>query len=243
MTALSPEQIRGFADDLRREGFSVVPDVLSVKQVEELTHSVDAIDLRPEVRRRRSTYGVRNLLEICQPVVELASSMPLRSLARAVLGENAFAVRAIYFDKVPGANWSLGWHQDSVISVREQRDVPGFIAWSRKANVLQVQPPASILSRMLALRVHLHDCRADNGALRVLPGSHASGEWLDDEIDDWKKRVPEHICEATAGSVVGMRPLLLHASSEAVQPSRRGVIHIEYAAADLPGGLEWNRRC
>jgi len=36
-----------------------------------------------------------------------------------------------------------------------------------------------------------------------------------------------------------MRPLLLHASSPAVSLSRRRVLHIEYAAEELPGGLEW----
>jgi hypothetical protein len=36
-----------------------------------------------------------------------------------------------------------------------------------------------------------------------------------------------------------MRPLLLHASSAAVRPQRRRVVHIEYAAPELSGGLEW----
>jgi len=36
-----------------------------------------------------------------------------------------------------------------------------------------------------------------------------------------------------------MRPLLLHASSAAAAPARRRVIHLEYAASALPGGLEW----
>ena len=36
-----------------------------------------------------------------------------------------------------------------------------------------------------------------------------------------------------------MRPLLLHASASGTGPGRRRVIHLEYAAEDLPGGLEW----
>jgi len=39
-----------------------------------------------------------------------------------------------------------------------------------------------------------------------------------------------------------MCPLILHASSKAVSPSHRRVIHIEYAGAELPGGLEWHTR-
>ncbi len=41
------------------------------------------------------------------------------------------------------------------------------------------------------------------------------------------------------GGLVVMRPLLLHASSPAKSPAHRRVIHVEYAATDLSGGLEW----
>jgi hypothetical protein len=36
-----------------------------------------------------------------------------------------------------------------------------------------------------------------------------------------------------------MRPLLLHASAPAKNPRHRRVIHLEYAANPLPGGLQW----
>ena len=36
-----------------------------------------------------------------------------------------------------------------------------------------------------------------------------------------------------------MRPLLLHASSPAAVPGRRRVVHLEFAAGPLPGGVEW----
>ena len=38
-----------------------------------------------------------------------------------------------------------------------------------------------------------------------------------------------------------MRPLLLHASSASQSPRHRRVIHLEYAADPLPGGLVWDR--
>ena len=37
-----------------------------------------------------------------------------------------------------------------------------------------------------------------------------------------------------------MRPLLLHASSAASVPDHRRVIHLEFAAEQLPGGLQWH---
>ena len=230
-----------YARYFARDGYFIREDVLSAIEVERLRTAVACIPDGEEVRRRRGVYGVRNLLEICPAVEELARQTEIRQFVTPVLGESAFAVRAIFFDKVPGSNWSLFWHQDNVISVAGRVDVAGFIGWSNKAGVWQVQPPAPILANMVAVRVHLDDCGLQNGPLRVLKGSHRSG-WLDDQLDDWKQRVPEVVCEVRCGGVVTMCPLLLHASAKSVAAGHRRVIHIEYACEDLPEGLEWNNR-
>ncbi|HEX5447370.1 MAG TPA: phytanoyl-CoA dioxygenase family protein [Pirellulales bacterium] len=232
---------RQYAAAFRRDGYFICEDVITPGDVEQLRQAVASLPTRQEVRRKRNVYGVRNMLEICPAVRSLASKKSVRRFAAAVLGEHAFAVRAIFFDKVPDANWSLFWHQDNVIAVKERHDVPGFIAWSQKAGVWQAQPPAETLAQMVAVRVHLDDCGHGNGPLRVLPGSHRFG-WLDDELDDWKNRVPEVVCAVRSGGVVAMCPLTLHASAASETAGHRRVIHIEYAAADLPAELEWNNR-
>jgi hypothetical protein len=232
---------RAFATDFRRNGYSIHEDVLSRDEVEHLREVLANLPEREEVRRKGSVYGVRNLLEICPAIQELARQPTIRQFATAVFGEGAFAVRAIFFDKVAGANWSLFWHQDNVIAVKERIEVPGFVAWSQKAGVWQVQPPAEVLANMIAVRVHLDDCGADNGPLRVLPKSHRHG-WLDEVLDEWKQRVPEIVCTVRSGGIVTMCPLIVHASAPASVPRHRRVIHIEYAAGELMGGLEWNNR-
>jgi ectoine hydroxylase-related dioxygenase (phytanoyl-CoA dioxygenase family) len=230
-----------FAAALLRDGYSIHNDVISVDEVQSLREAVTALPNREEVRRRRSVYGVRNLLEICPPIRVLAAQTTVRQFATAALGQDAFAVRAIFFDKVPDANWSLFWHQDNVIAVKERLDAPGFVGWSQKAGVWQVQPPVEILGQMIAVRVHLDDCGEKNGPLRVIPGSHRFG-WLDDQLDEWKSRVAEVVCSVRCGGVVAMCPLTLHASAASESVGHRRVIHIEYAAAELPAGLQWNNR-
>ena len=241
MDARTDFDARRYATRFYRDGYFIRDDVISLDEVEHLRRAVAALPLRAEVRRKRSVYGVRNLLEICTAARALAMNPSVRRFATAVLGDNAFAVRAIYFDKVPDANWSLFWHQDNVIAVKERRDVSGFVAWSQKAGVWQVQPPAEVLAQMIAIRVHLDDCGPANGPLRVLPGSHRFG-WLDDQLDDWKRRVPEVVCTVGCGGIVAICPLTLHASPACDAVGHRRVIHIEYAAAELPAGLEWNNR-
>ncbi|HEV3120848.1 MAG TPA: hypothetical protein VGY53_03045, partial [Isosphaeraceae bacterium] len=55
----------------------------------------------------------------------------------------------------------------------------------------------------------------------------------------WLARGPAVECLAERGDVLVMRPLLLHASSTAERPRQRRALHLEFAAALLPGGLEW----
>ena len=238
MSTIEPS---GFRDAFVRDGYSIQRDVLSLADVRQLCTAIEVEPTGEAVRRKESVYGVRNLLEMSQTVCDLAVRPELWRLVEAVLGPDAFASRAVFFDKTADANWALGWHQDSVISVKEKVDTPGFLAWGQKAGVWQVQPPPGILARMLTLRVHLDDCGPENGALRIVPGSHCHG-WLDDEISEWKRRVPAVVCSVSAGDVVAMCPMTLHASSRSERPHHRRVIHIEYAAEELPAGLQWNRQ-
>lgn len=230
-----------YALSFRQDGYFICDGIVAEHDVQRLREAVVAIPSRQEVRRKRSVYGVRNLLEICGQIRELARHPQIRQFVTPVLGDHAFAVRAIFFDKVPDANWSLFWHQDSVIAVAQRKETAGYVGWSQKAGVWQVQPPAEVLGKMIAVRVHLDDCGPDNGPLRVLPGSHRSG-WLDEELNDWKSRVGEVVCAVHCGGVVTICPLTLHASAPSESVGHRRVIHIEYAAAELPGGLEWNNR-
>jgi len=104
--------------------------------------------------------------------------------------------------------------------------------------VVHVQPPVGVLREMVTLRVHLDDCGEADGPLRVVPGSHT--ELIQPEaVAGWRERVGERVLTARRGDVVVMRPLMLHASSQAVSPRSRRVLHLECARSPLAGGLRW----
>jgi ectoine hydroxylase-related dioxygenase (phytanoyl-CoA dioxygenase family) len=96
-----------------------------------------------------------------------------------------------------------------------------------------------ILENMLTVRVHLDDCDESNGPLKVLPGSHRRGRLTEQAIEAAQQAQSPVVCTTSAGGVLLMRPLLLHASSPAGHPGHRRVIHIDYANSPLPNGLEW----
>ena len=227
-------------ETFEQNGFTVVPQVVDETTVAALLDALACVRLTAAVKQRAGrAFGIRRLLELVPEMRELAESAAMRALVEPVLGNNAKVVRGIFFDKTPVANWKVPWHQDTIIAVRARQDVAGYSAWSVKAGVVHVQPPIEILASILALRLHLDDTDETNGALRVIPGSHQGGLLDDDTIQQWKEQENAVTCSVLRGGALLMRPLLLHASSVAVQPSHRRVLHLEYSAADLPEGLEW----
>lgn len=231
---MSAAFVRCTMNDLVRQvddlGFAIVPSLLDEDQVQALERALP--------RSIGADGGLRNLLDI--PLIAgVAESHRLRAFIDAILGADAFPVRAILFDKTPVANWKVSWHQDLTIAVARRVDAPAYGPWSEKAGVVHVQPPVDVLEKMLAVRIHLDASDAGNGPLRVLPSSHRAGKLRDEEIPSWRDKVSEEVCLVPRGGVLLMRPLLLHASSPAVRPDHRRVIHIEFASCELAPGLAW----
>lgn len=144
--------------------------------------------------------------------------------------------RAILFDKTPDSNWKVPWHQDLSLAVQERVDIEGWGPWSEEEGIVHVQPPVEILEQMLTVRLHLDDCGPDNGPLRVLPGTHLKGRLTGEQIREASQH-PETVCACDAGTVLVMRPLLLHASSTSTRPGHRRVVHLEFCDAELPPGI------
>jgi hypothetical protein len=210
-------------------GFAIVPRFISDAQRINIIATIGPA----------SGAGRRRLLSL--PIVyELAHSKQLLDLVRPYVPSEPTPIRAIYFNKSPGANWLVSWHQDLTIAVRERIELPGFGPWNTKEGVPHVQPPVVYLEQMLAVRIHLDDADESNGALKVLPGTHNLGRLSAEQIQELRLQREEYLCTAATGDALLMRPLLLHASSRSTSDRPRRVLHIEYAGFKLPGGLEWH---
>ena len=182
--------------------------------------------------------GVRiNGIDALRPY--LASTGCIGSVAATALGAGAMAVRAILFNKSPETNWSLGWHQDRTICVKERRDVLGFGPWTVKSGLIHVAPPSDLLARMVTLRAHLDDVPAGNAPLLIAPGSHRLGRIPVRKVDEIVNRCGIRVCTASAGDVWLYSTPILHASEAAATPASRRVLQVDFAAEPLPDGLEW----
>jgi len=210
---------------IEENGYAVLPGFFSHEYLDRLLHEID------ELAPRRSRAGVRHALRLA-PVAELARQQQMLELARAVLGPDAVPFRATLFDKSPTANWLVVWHQDTALPLCARLELPGWGPWSVKEGIHYAHAPTAALSKVLALRVHLDDSNAENGPLRVLPGTHTLGVLSDDSVHELATRLAPVDCVAPKGDVVAMRPLVIHASSKSQTEMPRRVLHIEYAASD-----------
>ena len=122
----------------------------------------------------------------------------------------ALPFRATPFDKSPKSNWLVVWHQDTALPLRERLEVPGWGPWSTKDRVLYAHAPATALSQVLALRIHLDHSTTQNGPLRVLPGTHTLGVLDDDRMHELSTSINPIECLVPQGGVLAMRPLLIH---------------------------------
>lgn len=221
-------------DNFQSDGFTRLRSIVDNHTTTSLIISIG------ELPKATSAPGIRHLLQRCEPVRRLAKDPTIMSIAAKYLGPQAKPVNAILFDKTTTANWYVTWHQDLTIGVKERIDVPGFGPWSIKGGVNHVQPPAFILENMLSIRIHLDNCANDNGALQFIPGSHNYGKLCSSDIMLWREKHIAISCPANRGDIIVMRPLILHYSAKASAPHHRRVLHIEYTAMDLPGGLIWS---
>jgi hypothetical protein len=164
---------------------------------------------------------------------------PVGRIPASVLGAQCFPVRAVLFDKSVGQNWSLGWHQDRTIVVKQRVDVNAFGPWSRKGGMVHVEPPFELLARMLTVRVHLDPVPMTNAPLLIAPGSHTRGRIPTPLVAGVVHRCGVITCLADTGDVWLYATPILHASKAAVSPVHRRVLQVDYAVGELPGGLEW----
>ena len=216
------------ASNLDTRGFAIVPNVLDASACHALASLLG----------NANGAGTRGMLS--NPLVAKLAESSLAEFVRPFLPLRPIPARGIYFDKRPETNWLVAWHQDLTLALKEKAEVPGFGPWSVKEGVPHAQPPMKLLEQMLTVRLHLDDTDADNGALRVLSGTHRLGRLSAEAIQNCRETHEEVLCEAKAGDVLLMRPLLLHASSRSSSARRRRVLHIEFAGFPLPEPLEWH---
>ena len=104
---------------VEEHGFALIPDVLGEQDISRLSEDL------ADAQLRRSRAGVRHALKH-PAVARIAEDLRLLDIARGVLGAGAVPYRATLFDKSPGSNWLVVWHQDTALPLRRRQETQGW---------------------------------------------------------------------------------------------------------------------
>ena len=210
------------------DGFAVLPALLSDAELARIAVAM----------ARRSEVGARDLLD--EPwCAALAGRIQDDACLADALPVTHAVVQCTSFEKSVERNWLVPVHQDVAIPVAARVEHSALTGWSNKAGTWYVQPPVEVLDQLVAVRLHIDECGVDDGALKVVAGSHRHGRLADAEAVALRDARGVVTCPVPRGGAMLMRPLLLHASSKATGASRRRVLHFLFGPRRLPLGLGW----
>lgn len=217
-------------DAFFESGFVITRPLLPPEECDSVGEAVRAsVDAKVGPRSLLSLYWVQALarrLRADPAIAELVSP-------------DAACTQCTLFAKSSAQNWLVPLHQDLSIPITARVNSSEVAGWSRKEGVLYAQPPASVLATLVAVRLQLDPLAPSDGALRVVPQSHARGRLSDPDIIALRAEFGEVICSVPRGAALVMRPLLLHASSKLSAGALRRVLHFVFGPRELPLGLRW----
>jgi ectoine hydroxylase-related dioxygenase (phytanoyl-CoA dioxygenase family) len=223
---------------IEQDGFAVIDSIYTEEEINQMIRVIAGADTdKSTFRKTTGLFAIRQFLKEVPEAVNIIFNSMLNKIINSLFGDHFFVVKSIYFDKPAASNWFVSYHQDLTISVDKKIDTTGFGPWTIKQNQFAVQPPVNILQDNFTVRIHLDRTDEDNGALKVIPGSHLKGIYRAETID-WSCET-ETICNVNKGGIMFMKPLLLHSSGRTTNYKKRRVIHIEFSRTALPGILKW----
>jgi hypothetical protein len=215
--------------NLQDHGYTLVPSKIPGETLNTLRASLFQDNSAGERCRLDHPFVRETALQMKQELIESGN-----------LPATAVAIQAIAFNKTAATNWKVPWHQDLMFPFARKVTADHFDLPTLKQGVHYARPPESVLNQMLAVRLHLDDCDATNGPLRISPGTHHSGILKTDGIPEQVATHGEITCLARIGEALLMRPLILHASSQATEPKNRRILHFVYHSGD-PIPESWHR--
>jgi predicted DNA-binding transcriptional regulator YafY/ectoine hydroxylase-related dioxygenase (phytanoyl-CoA dioxygenase family) len=239
-TELNENSIKHYPNHLNAKGSIIVNRIFtqkSLKQIKQLLFQFQKN--HPELQNERM-FAIRELFSKIPELQDLCINSNIKRIL-SQFGNDYFLTKAIFFDKPKNSNWYVTWHQDVPINVQEKIITAGYSGWTKKNELISVMPPEDILHQTITIRIHIDDTTSENGALKVLPGSHKK-RLTDEEIKLITNSSIASNCEVMEGGIHIMKPLLLHSSSKSTNKNKRRVIHLEFNNQELEGEIEWSEK-
>ena len=204
-----------------RHGYSIIPSFFSASEVAATKERVAGAVESATFGIRRANNDLIPLRWSSEIVLGALSSDERRAALEATLGASSLRWLSAYVTTKKPHSPALWWHQD-------------WWCWDHPSSYLPTAPQVAILC-------YLSDTSEDNGALRVIPGSHRQWLPLHDRLPeshsaDANALPPSHVAmtespaqrtlSLRAGDAVVMDYRLLHGTHPNNSAASRDAIHL-----------------
>ena len=210
----SQDLMQTWIESFHRDGFLVLPDILSAERVAELRDDLDETLAQPDAVKNQYLELRMRMFEISRANVRLFDLEPIASFAEALIAPDCHVVHNNSFRTPPGMGISM-WHQD---------DAPHLL-------VTHGAPPTNIRLPVLLFTAnyYLSDVTEEaHGPTQVVPGSHLFGAPCPAVLEEaHEKKVVS--CMGRAGSVVMFNNQVWHRGAPNTSNRTRYMTQVSYA--------------
>lgn len=220
---------RGQVTQFNEKGYVTGLDVFTPDEVARNRSYFDMLlDGVRKAKDGRDEYSINGYHVQCAGLWDLVVEPRILDYVEDILGPNFVAWGTHYFCKMPHDPRSVPWHQD--------------------ASYWPLTP-----SKTVTVWLAIDDSDRENGAMRVIPGTHTKGHLEFDMVKPGEKVVlgqkvrnaeshgnPEWI-ELKAGQISLHADMLVHGSDPNTSDRRRCGLTIRYASTDVRSTAGWNK--
>lgn len=116
---------------IAENGFTILDEIYSEKEVEEILSAIDKVDKDKETfRKSTDIFAIRQFLKEVPETTNLIFNENLKCIIDDLFGKDYFVVKSIYFDKPETSNWYVSYHQDLTISVDKKIELENYGPWT-----------------------------------------------------------------------------------------------------------------
>lgn len=195
-------------------------DVFSEEEIGKHRAYLDVL-MDKTVRAGHDAYAINSWHNLCPGIYDLATNDRILDYVQDILGENLICWASHYFCKMPGDTKRVSWHQD--------------------ASYWPLTP-----TKAVTVWLAIDDVDEENGAMRVVPGSHLHGHISyqrssadeNNVLNQSVGNIDEYgdtpvSANLKAGQIELHSDLLLHGSEPNPSTRRRGGLTLRYVSPDV----------
>lgn len=220
LSSFEQTELSAMAEEFFRDGYLLIPNILSEAQVEALRVKTDEFAANPDTAKKHLTYAATAfVLRYCHELDPLFQAMTVHpailQIVQSVLGNNA-RFNAMNIIRNSQGQAISNWHVDDVLEFPLPPEIPRFDA--------RIRMPVL----WLTVQVALSDIDTlENGPTQFVPGSHYSGRKPSQDPEFEGKGAHSVFCKA--GDIYLTNHQCWHRGAPNLSERTRYLMQLQYA--------------